>query len=89
MKDPSLAFLVVAEPMREEASRDVENKYVVPLAALDAMDGGEQNQRTFDRCPGQHLAQPALERGDLGVERRHRFQRGQVVGVSGAVCLAA
>ena len=37
----------------------------------------------------EHLAQPRLEAGHVGMQRGHRLQRRQVVGMGGAVGLAA
>ncbi len=87
MEHPSLALLVVPQPVGQQAPVDPEDDHVAPLLALDPVHGGQQHGRPLGRRSGQHAAEPRLEGGRVGMEGGHRLQGGQVVAMGGAVRL--
>ena len=90
VEDPPLALLVVAQPVWEEPLRGIEDDHVVPFAPLDAMHGGQQHQRSVGTAVRERTSRSQVSKVvTSGVQGRHRLERGQVVGMGGAVRLAA
>ena len=89
MEHPPLTLLVVGQSMWEESLRNIEDDHMPPFPPLDAMHRGQQHQRSVERGPGENLSQPGFEGGHVAVQGGDRFERGQVVGMGGAVRLLA
>jgi hypothetical protein len=87
MEDAPFPLFVVAQTVGEEPPGGTVEDDVLPLPALDLVDGREEHGRPFGRRPFEHAAEPRLERGHVRVEGRHRLEGEEVVGMGRSVRL--
>ena len=88
MEDPSLLFLVLGQPVGEEAAVHAEDHDAVPLSALDPVDR-RQGDAVGRRLPAQHLPQPLVKGRRVRMEGRDLLERDEVVEVARAFTATA
>ena len=70
VEDATFPFLVVTQPVWEEALGNAVDNDVLPFTALDLVDRREMDRRSFGGSSPESSPKPRLEGGDVRMERR-------------------